>query len=179
MTVSYHELDGESRYGEGALAGDLAEAKVKEFMASIDRPVHDFGPKHVPTDRAQATTWTEKIRHAPDFLGWGKFIEVQGCYASYVIFKPDKLNALLEWDLEMPVWFGIYIQSTDEVIICPLLTVLWACADERSRCITLDAGTRGEKTAYEVPIEALLDVRVTDAFAIDRVLREKAKRAKR
>jgi len=179
MTVSFHELDGESRYGEGAMAGDLAEAKVKEFMASIDRPVHDFGPKHVPTDRAQATTWTEKIRHAPDFLGWGKFIEVQGCYSGTVLFKPDKLAALMEWDAEMPVWFAVYIQSTDEVLICPLQTVIWACADSRSQCIVLDEGTRGEKTAYQVPIEILLDVRVADSFAVDRVIREKTKRAKR
>jgi len=179
MNASFHELDGEARYGEGAMAGDLAESKVKEFMSSIDRPVHDFGPKHVPTDRAQATTWTEKIRHVPDFLGWGKFIEVQGCYADHVLFKPDKLGALIEWDLEMPVWFAVYIQSTDEILICPLLTVLWACGDSRSRCVVLDAGTRGEKTAYEVPIEVLLDVRVSDAFALDRVMREKSKRAKK
>jgi hypothetical protein len=74
------------------MAGDLAEAKVMEFMQTIDRPVQHFGAKHVPTERAQATTWTPKIRHAPDFLGWAKFFEVQGCWNKHVIFKVDKLT---------------------------------------------------------------------------------------
>jgi hypothetical protein len=176
MTPAFHELEGEHRYGEGAMAGDLAEAKVREFMESIDRPVQDYGAKHVPTDRAQATTWTPKIRHTPDFLGWGRFIEAQGCYSDRLLFKVDKLAALEEWAQEMPVWFGLYIQKTDEVILAPLETVLWACADERSQSVVLDAGTRGEKYAYEVPIEVLLDVRVADAFAVDRAIREKRKR---
>lgn len=175
--MSFHDLTGEQRYGADSMAGDLAEAKVAEFMASIDRPIQDFGPKRVPTERAQATTWTRKVRHMPDFLGWGKFIEAQGCYTGNVLFKPDKLEALMEWDMEMPVWFAIYIQKTDEVILCPISTVLWACHDERSRCIVLDADTKGEKLAFEVPIEVLLDVRVSDAFAVDRTIREKSKRA--
>ena len=178
MTPAYHELDGESRYGAESMAGDLAEQKVREFMASIDRPVQDYGPKRVPTERAQATTWTPKIRHTPDFLGWGRFIEAQGCYSDNLLFKIDKLAALEEWAWEMPVWFGLYVQKTDEVILAPLETVLWACMDERSQVVVLDAGTRGEKFAYEVPIEVLLDVRVSDAFAVDRANREKRKRKK-
>jgi len=174
----FHELTGEQRYGQGALAGDTAEDKVREFMASIDRPVQDFGPKHVPTERAQAMSWPAKIRHTPDFLGWGKFIETQGCWSDHVIFKPDKLDALAEWNLEMPVWLAIYVQKTDEVIICPLETVVWACHDPLSEAIILDEGTKGEKVAYKVPIEVLLNVRVHDAFAVDRHNREKAKRAK-
>ena len=175
----FRDLDGESRYGAGSAAGDLAESKLSEFMASIDRPLQDFGPKHIPTGHAQPMTWTDKVRHMPDFLGWGKFWEAQGCYDKVITFKPDKLIALMEWDAELPVWFGIYIQKTDEVLICPLWTVLWACADERSQCIVLDADTKGEKYAYEVPIEVLLDVRVVDALAVDRAVREKSKRAKK
>jgi hypothetical protein len=178
MTPAYHELDGENRYGAESMAGDLAEEKVRQFMDSIDRPVQDFGPKRVPTERAQATTWSDKVRHTPDFLGWGRFIEAQGCYSDRILFKVDKLIALEEWAQEMPVWFALYVQKTDEIILAPLETVMWACADERSQLVLLDAGTRGEKYAYEVPIEVLLDVRVADAFAVDRAIREKRKRKK-
>lgn len=176
--MGFRDLSGEERYGAGAPAGDTAESKVSEYMASIDRPVVDFGPKHIPTDRAMAMTWTAKMRHAPDYLGWGKFIEVQGCWSDTVVFKPDKLAALMEWANEMPVWFAIYIQKTDEVLLCPLETAIWACADERSQCIVLDENTKGEKYAYEVPIEALLNLRVHDSFAVDRAIREKLKKKK-
>lgn len=176
--MRYHELDSMSRYGEGAVAGDTAEDKVRAFMDSIDRPVQDFGPKHVPTERAQAMSWTRKVRHMPDFLGWGKFIEVQGCWSDKVIFKVEKLEALSEWNMEMPVWFAIYVQSTDEIILCPFETVLWSMYDSRSQYMILDENTRGQKEAYSVPIEVLFEVRVKDAFAADRANREKAKRQK-
>ena len=114
----------------------------------------------------------------PDFLGWGRFIEAQGCWSDHVVLKPDKLTALLEWDVEMPVWLSIYIQKTDEILLAPLHSILWACADKRSRCIVLDEGTPSEKYAFEVPIEVLLDIRVHDAFAVDRILREKTRRAR-
>lgn len=174
--MAFKDLKGEERYGEGARAGDLAESKTMEFMESIDRPVQHFGAKHVPTERAQATTWTPKIRHAPDFLGWGKFFEVQGCWNEHVIFKTDKLEALLAWDAEMPVWYAIYIQATDEILICPLQTVLWACSDTRSRSILLDEGTRAEKHAFEVPIAVLLEVRVRDAMELHRVTKERKRK---
>jgi len=172
----FRHLEGEERYGEGAASGDLAESKVLAYFDSIDRPLQEFGPKHIPTDRAVNLTWTDKIRHMPDFLGWGKFIEAQGCWSDSVVFKPDKLVALLEWESEMPVWFAVYIQRTDEILIAPLHTVLWSCVDERSQCILLDEGTHAQKYAYEVPIEVLLDVRVHDAFAVDKMLREKTRR---
>lgn len=179
MTASgFRYLDGEDRYGANGASGDLAEAKTLAYFDSIDRPLQEFGPKHIPTDRAVNLTWTSKIRHMPDFLGWGKFIESQGCWSDKVVFKPNKLAALLEWDLEMPVWFSIYIQKTDEIILAPLHTILWACADERSQCILLDEGTYAEKEAYEVPLEVFFDVRVHDALAVDKILREKTKRAK-
>lgn len=114
----------------------------------------------------------------PDFLGYGMFIEVQGCWSDHVVVKPDKLYTLLEWDAEMPVWFSIYIQKTDEILLAPLHTILWACADERSKCIILDEGTLSQKFAYEVPIEVLLDVRVSDAFAVDKMLKEKTKKVR-
>jgi hypothetical protein len=78
----------------------------------------------------------------------------------------------------MPVWFSIYIQKTDEVLLAPLHTVLWACADERSQCIVLDEGTHAEKIAYEVPIEVFFEVRVHDANAVNKILKERAKKAK-
>jgi hypothetical protein len=174
----FRYLDGEQRYGEGAASGDLAEAKTLAYFDAIDKPLQDFGPKHIPTDRSVNLTWPDKIRHMPDFLGWGRFIEAQGCWSDHVVLKPDKLTALLEWDSEMPVWLSIYIQKTDEILLAPLHSVLWACADERSRCIVLDEGTPSQKYAYEVPIEVLLDIRVHDAFAVDKILREKTRRAR-
>jgi hypothetical protein len=106
------------------------------------------------------------------------FIEVQGCWYDHVVVKPDKLHTLLEWDAEMPVWFSIYIQKTDELLFTSLHTLLWACVDERSRSILLDEGTTSEKYAFEVPIEVLLDVRVSDAFAVDKMLKDKIKKAR-
>ena len=38
-----HELPGMQRYGENALAGDLAEEKVALVMADMNRPVAPFG----------------------------------------------------------------------------------------------------------------------------------------
>lgn len=175
----FRNLPGEERYGEGGASGDLAESKAIAFFDSIDRPLQDFGPKHIPTDRAVNFTWPDKLKHMPDYLGWGKFIEVQGCYADAVIFKPDKLSSLLEWEYEMPVWFAVYIQKTDEILLAPLHTVLWACADERSQCIVLDEGTHSEKFAFEVPLEVFLDVRVHDAMAVDKILRDKTRKAKK
>jgi hypothetical protein len=167
----FRDLPGHLRYGANAPAGDESEQKVKEFMASIDRPVQEFGPKRVPTERGQALTWTPMVRHAPDFLGWGKFIEVQTCYSKSIVFKKDKLNVLKYWDIIMPVWFAVYVKKTDEIILASLFTVLWACQDQRTQSITLDKGTRGEKEAFEVPIEVMLEVMVNDAFAVDREIR--------
>lgn len=178
MTPGFRNLEGEERYGEGAASGDLAEAKTLAFFEAIDKPLQDFGPKHIPTDRPVNLSWPDKIRHMPDFLGWGMFVEAQGCWSDHVVVKPDKLKSLLEWEMEMPVWFSVYIQKTDEILIAPLHTLLWACADERSRCIVLDGGTPAEKYAFEVPIEVLLEVRVHDAFAVDKILRDKTKRSR-
>lgn len=172
----FRDLPDRERYGEGGASGDLAEAKALAFFDAIDKPLQDFGPKHIPMDRPVNLSWPERIRQMPDFLGWGYFIEVQGCWANKIIFKPDKLYSLLEWEMEMPVWFCVYIQKTDEILLAPLHTVLWACADERTQCIVLDEGTSTEKYAFEVPIEVLLEVRVHDAFAVDRYLKEKTKR---
>ncbi len=176
--VNFRYLDNESRFGEGAPSGDLAEEKTLNFFRSIEKPLQEFGPKHIPTDRSINLTWTEKVRLMPDFLGYGMFIEVQGCWSDHVVVKPDKLYTLLEWDAEMPVWFSIYIQKTDEILLAPLHTIMWACADERSKCIILDEGTLSQKFAYEVPIEVLLDVRVSDAFAVDKMLKEKTKKVR-
>jgi hypothetical protein len=176
--VNFRYLDGESRYGEGAPSGNLAEEKTLNYFKSINKPLQEFGPKHIPTDLSINLTWTEKVRRMPDYLGYGMFIEVQGCWYDHVVVKPDKLHTLLEWDAEMPVWFSIYIQKTDELLFTSLHTLLWACVDERSRSILLDEGTTSEKYAFEVPIEVLLDVRVSDAFAVDKMLKDKIKKAR-
>jgi hypothetical protein len=153
------------RYGEDAMAGDLAEAKVAEVMARMDRPVQNFGPRRVSTERAQHTTWTPVVRHAPDYLGWGRFIEVQGSDGRHVIFKKMKLEALAWWDTLMPVFFGIYLQSRDEVLFCDLASVLWAVAHPESTFIILDQDTKNPKEAWSVPVSVLMDRLTTDAFA--------------
>lgn len=163
--MSFHQMSGLDRYGESAMAGDLAESKVEAYMASIDRPVAPFGPRRVSTARAQHTTWTREVRHAPDFLGWGKFIEVQGSDGHTVIFKEDKLEALIWWNGLMPVFFAVYLQSQDAIMICDLASVRWALARPETEEITLDEDTRNPKTAWKVPIGALLNRETTDCFA--------------
>jgi hypothetical protein len=165
MFGRYHELQGMDRYGENSLAGDLAEEKVTQVLEQLDRPVAPFGPRRVSTKRAQHTTWTKEIRHAPDFLGWGRFIEVQGSDGDTVIFKQDKTEALTWWDTIMPVFFGIYLQRQDQVLFCDIETVMWAISQPGVQEITLDAEGRYPKTAWIVPIPVLLDRMTTDAFA--------------
>lgn len=165
MEGRYHELEGMDRYGENSLAGDLAEEKVRQVLTNMDRPPIPFGPNRVPTGRAQHTTWTKEIRHAPDFLGWGRFIEVQGSDGDTVIFKVDKLDALTWWDAMMPVFFGIYLQRQDEVIFCDMASVLWAIAHPTTEEMLLDADTRNPKEAFKVQVSSLLERRAMDAFA--------------
>jgi hypothetical protein len=171
MSPQFRDKKGLDRYGAGSMAGDLAEAKVAEACKTIlDRPVQEFGPKHVDTSRAQQMTWPEVVRYMPDFLGFGRFIEAQGSGGSSVVFKDQKLEALLFWHTLMPVWFGIYNQATDEVIFADLPSILWACHHPDTRRITLDEGTRAEKKAYDVPLSLLYQVRYRDAFAAEKAL---------
>jgi hypothetical protein len=179
MSVPYHELSGLDRYGEDALAGDLAERKVSEVMAAMNRPCVDFGPKRVSTERGQQTTWPEIVRHAPDYLGWNRFIECQGFGKSrQIIFKENKLQSLLFWHSFMPVWFGLYDAITDEVVFADLPTILWACSHPSSTPIVLDAGNKGEKMAYSVPIDLLHERLFNNAFEAERINKGKAKRIK-
>lgn len=147
------------------MAGDLAESKVEKVLSDMDRPVASFGPRRVSTARAQQMTWERRIRHAPDFLGWGRFIEVQGSNGSYVIFKQEKLEDLSWWSTVMPVFFGIYLQAQDQVIFCDLASVLWAISHETSEELVLDGDTRYPKQAWKVPVSVLMERRVIDAFA--------------
>ena len=147
------------------MAGDLAESKVEQVMAAMDRPVQPFGPRRVSTARAQQMTWDRRVRHAPDFLGWGRFIEVQGSNGSYVIFKHEKLDDLMWWAVLMPVFFGIYLQAQDQVIFCDIASIFWAIAHEDSEELILDKDTRYPKQAWKVPVSVLLERRVVDAFA--------------
>jgi hypothetical protein len=153
------------RYGENAMAGDLAESKVEKVLADMDRPIASFGPRRVSTARAQQMTWDRRIRHAPDFLGWGRFIEVQGSNGEYVIFKQEKLEDLSWWSSVMPVFFGIYLQAQDRVIFCDFASVLWSLAHQDTEELVLDAETRYPKQAWKVPVPVLMERRVKDAFA--------------
>lgn len=161
----FYEKSSLDRIGEEAMAGDLAESKVEQVMAALDRPVHPFGPRRVPTERVQQMTWPPIIRHMPDYLGWGRFIEVQGSNGTVVIFKDEKLRSLEWWDGIMPVFMGIYLQAQDEVMFCDLPTIRWAISHPDVKQLTLDEGTRNPKLAWEVPVAVLMERRVKDAFA--------------
>jgi hypothetical protein len=171
MNKPFYEKSGLDRYGEGAMAGDLAESKVEQVMAAMDRPVASFGPRRVSTARAQQMTWDRVIRHAPDFLGWGRFIEVQGSNGTYVIFKQEKMEDLSWWSTIMPVFIGIYLQAQDQVIFVELSCVLWAIAHTDTEEMILDAETRYPKQAWKVPVSVLMERRVVDAFAASKVVK--------
>jgi hypothetical protein len=171
MTERFYEKSGLERYGADAMAGDLAESKVSETCAAMGRPLADFGPRRVNVERAQHMTWHEVIRHAPDFLQFGRFMEVQGCGRSgEVIFKMGKLNALLFWNSLMPVWFGIYNSHLDEVMFADYASVMWAVTHPDAQHFILDPDTSNPKEAVKVPYTLLLERRVQDAFAAQKVV---------
>jgi hypothetical protein len=177
MSIPFHERAGLDRFGEDALAGDMAEAKVAQVLAGMNRPCIDFGPKRVSTERAQQTTWPELIRYAPDYLGWNRFIECQGFGSSRrIIFKAAKLDALLFWNGFMPVWFGLYDAIEDVVMFADLATVLWAIHHKDSEPMVLDAGNKGEKLAYSVPVEVFHERLYNNAFEAERIEKGKRKR---
>lgn len=167
---AFYEQSGLDRYGENAMAGDLAESKVAQVLAAMDRPVQDFGPRRVSTARAQQMTWARVIRHAPDFLGWGRFIEVQGSNGTYVIFKQEKLEDLVWWSGLMPVFMGIYCQAQDEVLFCELSAIRWAIADPSTEELILDKDTRYPKQAWKIPVDLLRERRVVDVFAASKAV---------
>jgi hypothetical protein len=174
---AYHQLSGMERYGENALAGDLAEEKVAKVMADMNRPVVPFGPRRVSTERAQQTTWPEVIRFSPDYLGWNRFIECQGFGRDRrIIFKERKLDALIYWNGIMPVWFGLYDAIEDTVIFADLSSVLWAVHHPETETLELDSGIKAEKAAYSVPLSVLLERQYNNAFEADRVEKGKRKR---
>jgi hypothetical protein len=163
----WYDLPAEERYGEGAMAGDMAEEAVRRVCEEqFNRPVVDFGPKRTPTERAQQVTWPEIVRYAPDFLQFGRFIEVQGSgNGGYVVFKEKKLDAMVYWNAVMPVWFGIYSSRDDTVTFVDLNGVLWSCQHPDTVVIMLDEGKRSEQAAYKVPLTVLENIRYNDAFA--------------
>jgi hypothetical protein len=175
MMVEFYELPPEDRYGAWGTAGDIAEAKVAKVLEDMDRPCVKIVGRH-DTARAQHTTWHPMIQALPDFLGWGRFIEVQGSAGDYVIFKEHKLEAMLFWHGLMPVFFGIYNSRNDEVIFCDLSTIYWAINTPDIEIMTLDASTKNPKVAYKVPLEILLERRVSSAFEADRIAKGKRKR---
>lgn len=173
--VEFYELAGEDRYGAFGPAGDVAEAKVAKVLEDMDRPCVKIVGRH-DTSRAQHTTWHELIQALPDFLGWGRFIEVQGSGGDYVIFKEHKLEAMLFWHGFMPVFFGIYNSRNDEVIFCDLATIFWAINAPDVEVMVLDPDTKNPKVAYKVPLEILLERKVNSAFEYDRIMKGKPKR---
>ena len=177
MNTPYYEQSGEDRYGAGSIAGDLAENAVARVSdEQLNRPVVRFGPARVDTSRAQQTTWHPLIRYAPDFIQFGRLVECQGTGGEYVIFKKDKLEALITWNAWMPVWFGIYNSQTDEVIFADLSCVLWAIHHPTAEPLVLDADTKVPKEAWKVPIDVLLETRYHNAFEAERIQQGKRKR---
>jgi hypothetical protein len=177
MSPAYYERSGEDRYGANSIAGDLAEdAVARVCVEQFNRPVVRFGPARVDTGRAQQTTWHPLVRHAPDFLQFGRFIECQGTNGEYVIFKKDKLEALITWNALMPVWFGLYNSTSDEVIFADLACVLWAIHHPDTEPMTLDADTKLPKEAWKVPLDVLLVTRFHNAFEAERVTGGRRKR---
>jgi hypothetical protein len=168
--TAFYEKQGLDRYGETGMAGDLAEMKVAAVLAAMDRPVQDFGPRRVSTARAQQMTWARVVRHMPDFLGWGRFIEAQGSNGTYVIFKQEKLEDLSWWAGMMPVFVGIYLQAQDEVMFCDLSAIRWAIADPSTEQLTLDEDTRYPKVAWKIQISVLKERRVVDVFAASKAV---------
>jgi len=175
--IPFTQLSGEERYGDNAVAGDLAENAVAKVCAAMDRPVVPFAVR-VSTKRGQHTTWAEIIQLRPDFLGWGKFIEAQGFgHNRKIVFKERKLDAMIYWNAIMPVWFAIYDIIEDNVIFCDLATILWAVKQPGVETMLLQEGTPYEKNAWVVPYEILLERKVNDAFAAERVERTNRKKA--
>lgn len=177
MNAAFHELSGEERYGANSIAGDPAEQAVARVSEEqFNRPVVRFGPARVDTSRAQQTTWHPLVRYAPDYIQFGRLIECQGSGGEYVIFKKEKLEALIVWNAWMPVWFGIYRSDTDEVIFADLASVLWSVQHPEAEPITLDADSKYPKEAWKVPLPILLEPRYHNAFEADRVEQGKRKR---
>ena len=177
MSPAYYEQKGEDRYGANSIAGDLAEAAVSKVCAEqLDRPVVRFGPARVDTGRAQQTTWHPMVRHAPDFLQFGRFIECQGTGGDYIIFKRDKVEVLITWNALMPVWFGIYDSSSDVVIFADLAAVLWSIHHPEAEAMMLDKDGKFPKEAWKVPVDVLMQVRYHNAFEAQRIDLGKKKR---
>lgn len=177
MNVPYYEQKGEDRYGATSVAGDIAERAVARVSdEQLNRPVVRFGPARVDTSRAQQTTWHPLIRYAPDYLQFGRLVECQGTAGEYIIFKKEKLEALITWNSWMPVWFGIYRSDTDEVIFADLSSVLWCVQHPLAEPLLLDPETKFPKEAWKVPVEVLLEPRYHNAFEAERVEQGKRKR---
>ena len=177
MNGAYYEQTGEDRYGAGSIAGDLAETAVAKVSdEQLNRPVVRFGPARTDTGRAQQVTWHPLIRYAPDFVQFGRLIECQGSGGEYVIFKKEKLEALITWNAWMPVWFGLYRTDTDEVIFADLAAVLWSVQHPDSEPMLLDAETKFPKEAWKVPLVVLLEPRYYNAFEAERIEQGKRKR---
>jgi hypothetical protein len=177
VTGAYYEQSGEDRYGASSIAGDLAETAVaKVSEEQLNRPVVRFGPARTDTGRAQQVTWHPLIRYAPDFVQFGRLIECQGTGGDYIIFKKEKLEALITWNAWMPVWFGIYDTSKDAVIFADLSSVLWAVQHPDAEPLLLDADTKFPKDAWKVPVPVLLEPRYHNAFEADRIEQGKRKR---
>lgn len=177
MNAAFYELSGEERYGADSIAGDPAEQAVARVSEEqFNRPVVRFGPARVDTSRAQQTTWHPLVRYAPDYIQFGRLIECQGSGGEYVIFKKEKMEALIVWNAWMPVWFGIYRSDTDEVIFADLASVLWSIHTPQAEPVILDADSKFPKDAWKVPLPVILEPLYHNAFEADRVQQGRRKR---
>ena len=173
MSPRYSDRSRAERLDNG-LAGDPAEEAVVTALRSLGKQPVEFGLRRTPTERALAATLPRMIRHAPDFIIHGRFVEAQGCGVDRTVtFKAEKLDALTDWSALMPVMVGVFVQPDRRVIFADLPAVLWACTHPRSEMTVLDAGTKGEKLAFRVPVSVLLDREVVDAFAAERAVRRR------
>lgn len=171
MAERFYEKTGEDRYGAYAMAGDPAENAVSRVCEEMGRPLAPFGPRRVDTSRGQQMTWPPLIRHTPDFLQFGRFIECQGFGKSgEIIFKKEKLESLNFWNGFMPVFFGLYDSHNQTVTFADLPAVWWAVHHPDSKPLVLDEDTAYPKEAWAVPYSVLMERRVNDAFAAHKIL---------
>jgi hypothetical protein len=158
------------------LAGKPAELAFETVMADKDRIIGKnlfrFGFDQVDTSAGVVATFPKVLRHAPDYVSvGGHAYECQGCGVDRIItIKQDKLVDLLKWQefLNRKIRWAFYVQPDDIVLFATMDAVLWAVNQPEAEVTVLDAGTRGEKSAWKVPVELLLRRRVKDAFEAER-----------
>lgn len=160
------------------LAGTPAEKAVERWLATRNRPMFRFGFEKLPTSIAPAASWQPVIRHAPDYLTLGHFLEVQGTNKEQVFFKQSKLQSLKQWEGfgGMTVRFAIWVSHQDRVIATNLNGVLWAIRHDDAEWSDVGPGLGEDPTpkpGWWVPLEVLDGMEVVDAWDAENAWREK------